>query len=163
MKARFFNCFVKLGGDPVIALTPKYKVSEFEVKVLRAMHGDDAVQRLTEIEPADIDKASHLYALAAAYGGSDIGTKDRPVGKMLIEKLFGVTLDNYESWIEESLEREAREREERQKERAARETNRGKAIISETPQITTDGQQGMEVAAAGSDVATPRPQRKALE
>jgi hypothetical protein len=129
-KIRFFNCLVRLGGEPVINLTPKRNVSEYEIRVLRYLHGEDAVQRVVEIEPRDIDKAEHLYELAFQYGGSDLGTQDRPVGRAMVEKLFNVSLDNFNAWLEETLEREAEDREIRNRERLERSRNNGMATVS---------------------------------
>lgn len=99
---RFFNCLVKLGGDPVLMQSPRLHVSEDEVRVLKYLHGDDAISHLGAIGAEQIDRGTHLYQLARFYND-----------KKLIEDIFRVSLDNFESWLEESLIAEDQEREQR--------------------------------------------------
>jgi len=138
MKMRFFNCLVKLGGDPVLMQTPRMYVSEHELKVLRHLHGDDAISQLNQVAEQEVAQAEHLYQLARMYQN-----------KKMVEELFRVTLDNFDAWLENAVADEEMLREQREQERLMRESNK-----SSKPQLS-NATTSMMVDAAKSQPAQP--------
>ena len=61
---KLFNCNVRLGGN-VLCDVPKYGLTEMELRVLQAIHGDDAVihiKKAGEVDRTEQDEASRLAA-----------------------------------------------------------------------------------------------------
>lgn len=117
---RYFNCLVKLGGEPILMQAPRLHISEDEVKVLRHLHGDDAISQLAQIAEHDTDRAQHLYQLARFYGN-----------RKMIEDLFRVALDNFEGWLEDAILAEDQERDQRMQMQQIQAANRRQATITE--------------------------------
>jgi hypothetical protein len=79
---KLYNCRVRLAGQVTMEV-PKYAVTEKEVALLRAIHGNDAVLGFRIV--GNDDKRSDLdemQRLAAYYGAT------------LVEKTFGMQLPN---------------------------------------------------------------------
>jgi hypothetical protein len=105
---KLFNCNVRLGGN-LLHSVPKIGITEKELYLLRAIHGDDSIDNPRPAGEADIDERDHLFELARAYG--------RP----LVEKTFQTVLTNFD-------EEDARE--ERAQERKANEASRKNAAAA---------------------------------
>lgn len=93
---KYFSLQVRHSGN-VLHTIPMSDVSDREVRLLRKIHGDDAIidlkQTREEPDPADLQD---LYrTLATRYSAP------------LVEKTFGVMLDNFDEWLEEKRNRES--------------------------------------------------------
>ena len=64
---KLFNCNVRIGGN-VLHDVPKYSISEMAIRVLQAMHGDDAVVNIKASGDADRTEKDEASILADAYG-----------------------------------------------------------------------------------------------
>jgi hypothetical protein len=114
---KLFNCNVRLGGN-LLHSVPKIGITEKELYLLRAIHGDDSIDNPRPAGEADIDERDHLFELARAYG--------RP----LVEKTFQTVLTNFDQWLQEILDDEEDAREERAQERKANEASRKNAAAA---------------------------------
>lgn len=108
---KFYNCQVRLGGS-LLHTVPKTRISGEEVRILRSLHGDDSIVELREVGRAD-DKwtrAEELNSLADRYSSEP----DKRDGRRLVEKVFGLTLDDFDSWLmDKEIAEEARMDEQR--------------------------------------------------
>jgi hypothetical protein len=87
---KLFNCQVRLAGN-MLHSVPRYGISEREIRMLRSMHGDDAVVEVKEVGESDRSERDILNELAARYG------------RTRVEGLFGVSLDNFQEWLDSQL------------------------------------------------------------
>ena len=92
---KLYNCVVRLGGS-LLHTVPKRHISGEEVRLLRHLHGDDAIVEIKEIAAqTETLRADELNDLADRY--SQEPTKFD--GRKLIEKVFNVTLDSFDKWL----------------------------------------------------------------
>lgn len=115
-----FDCLVRHGGNKEHEI-PKVGVTATEIRLLRAMHGDEAVLD-RDIKPhkvdgkhatVEVDAKVELFELAKKYAN----TADPLSAKKAIEKAFGTALIGYEKWVDEALELERMEQEEGERRR----------------------------------------------
>lgn len=100
---------------------PKIGVSATEIKLLRAMHGEEAIPDQA-IKPhtvagkhitRDVELKTELFELAKKYAN----TADPMSAKKKIESVFATTLVGYDKWVSELMEMEQMEQEEAMKRR----------------------------------------------
>lgn len=111
---KLYNCVVRLGGS-LLHTVPKKRISGEEVRLLRHLHGDDAIDALKEVAATtETTREEELNDLADRY--SQDQTKFD--GRRLVEKVFSVTLSSFDNWL---AEKEANEvaRQEQNEELAA--------------------------------------------
>jgi hypothetical protein len=108
---KMFDCEVRHGGDILHSMV-KRNVTDREMRVLKAIHGDDAVVNVKEVGAKDVDQREEAFELAVRYSK----TSNPRHGKTLVQKVLGVSLDGFERWLadrEELAEMERRERREK--------------------------------------------------
>lgn len=111
---KFYNCQVRLGGS-LLHTVPKKRISGEEVRLLRHLHGDDAIIELKEVAAkTETTRVDELNDLADRYS-QDQAKFD---GRKLVEKVFSVTLDSFDSWLADKEASES-ERQEHTEELAA--------------------------------------------
>ncbi len=92
---KYYNCQVRLGGS-LLHTVPKKRITGEEVRLLKHLHGDDSIVELKEVGAAtDETREEVLNALADSYSSEP----DKRDGRKLVEKVFGVTLDDFDSWL----------------------------------------------------------------
>ena len=125
---KLYNCRVQVGGDVGGHEVPKKNITEKELRLLKHMHGNDAIKAL---EPAgDIvrEDMDEYRRLATIY---------RPAR---VAKFFGVDLENFNDWLNERVA-------------AGEEENRHAETMRELREIPTP----MPAAVAVSPAAAPQP------
>jgi len=107
---KFYNCQVRLGGS-LLHTVPKERISGEEVRILRSLHGDDSIVELREVGKAgNWTRQEELNSLADRYSSEP----DKRDGRRLVEKVFGVALDDFDTWLmDKELAEEARQDEEK--------------------------------------------------
>jgi hypothetical protein len=125
---KLFNCNVRLGGNLLHSI-PKLGITEKEMYLLRAIHGDDSIENIKQVGESDMEERPHLMSLARVYG------------KPIVEKTFTVILDGFEEWLQSVLDSETEEREEREAERRAEaeKNSRKAAEKAANPEAATTG------------------------
>ena len=92
---KVYNCQVRLAGS-LLHSVPKMRISGEEVRLLKTLHGDDAIVELKEIGSLDgWSRNDELLDLADRYS-VEVGKAD---GRKLVEKVFGVMLNNFDDWL----------------------------------------------------------------
>lgn len=107
-KVMTFNCEVRHGGD-LMHSTPKYGVTQREMRILRAIHGEDAVVNIKEAGEQDINQRDEAFELAVRYSK----TSNPRHGKTLVERVLNISLDGFDKWFEERRELQEMELKER--------------------------------------------------
>lgn len=122
-----FDCRVIHGGYKDHEI-PKYGITATEIRLLRAMHGEESV-RDNEIKPhmvagkhatIEVDPKMELFDLARRYAN----TADPMSAKKAIEKAFGTTLIGYDKWVAEVIDSEQNARDEEMRTRHVDSTRR---------------------------------------
>ena len=88
---KLYNCRVQVGGDVGGHEVPKSRITEKELRLLKHMHGNDAIKAL---EPAgDIvrDDMDEYRRLATIYN------------PLRVSKFFGIDLENFDDWLNEKI------------------------------------------------------------
>ena len=90
-----YNCRVRLGGS-LLHEVPKERISGEEVRLLRHIHGDDAIVDLRELGTLEgYTRDEELNSLADRFAQE----ADKRDGRKLVEKVFGVSLDDFDRWL----------------------------------------------------------------
>lgn len=104
---KLYNCVVRLGGS-LLHTVPKKRISGEEVRLLRHIHGDDAIAEIKEVAAqTETLRSVELCELADSYS-SDPTKVD---GRKLVEKVFGVVLHDFDSWLADKENAEAERQE----------------------------------------------------
>lgn len=85
-----YDCSVRLAGN-LNQVVPKFGVTEFEIIVLRRLHGNDSVVGIKSAGERDVSKKDELNRLAPIYGTT------------VVEEVFKIPL-GLDTVIEESPE-----------------------------------------------------------
>ncbi len=104
---KLYNCVVRLGGS-LLHTVPKQRISGEEVRLLRHLHGDDAIAEIKEIAAVtETRRTDELCDLADRYS-SDPTKID---GRKLVEKVFNTVLADFDTWLadKEAAEEERQE------------------------------------------------------
>lgn len=115
-KVELFDATLRLGGNLLHTLARK-SITGKEITLLKAMHGNDAVVDVKKVGDTELDDREELFQLVRKYDTSSglltnsEGT--RIIGRRLVERVFSVTLHDYDIWLEEQTQLEQMEREER--------------------------------------------------
>lgn len=155
VRMKFYNCHVRHAGN-MLHTIPRNRVSQKELVMLRAIHGDDALDRVAVIGEAKIDMDEHLMQLARTYG------------RGRVEKVLNVSLDHFDFWLQSKLDDEAGALESR---------NTGAELAAETRAIqagadpfddleteTGDSGEVLDAQEESTDpVAAARPMRRSKE
>lgn len=88
---KVYDAQVRLAGN-MLQTVPRYRITEREIRLLRTIHGGDAVTDIKEVGDTDASEESILNELAGRYS------------KKRVEQVFNVSLDNFEQWLDEQLE-----------------------------------------------------------
>jgi aminoglycoside phosphotransferase (APT) family kinase protein len=92
---KVYDAQVRLAGN-MLQTVPRYRITEREIRLLRTIHGADAVTDIKEVGDTDASEESILNELAGRYS------------KKRVEQIFNVSLDNFEQWLDEQLEQSAK-------------------------------------------------------
>jgi len=103
-----FDIEVRHGGDLNHSM-PMKGVSDREIRLLRAIHGDDGVVNVKEAGEKMIDSQEELYELCGRYSK----TMNPRGGRALVERVFGVELRGLDKWLADREELAEMERQER--------------------------------------------------
>jgi len=134
---KFYNCTVAVetdvGGRPLLTVQ-RPNVSEFELKLLRGIHGH---ARVLDVKPAgevasdeDAVRLEHLR-LARRYGDGGGFFDGSNHGVVMVARHLGVELHDFDTWLADTQENEERERQERlqaSQQRFNQESSAGKLI-----------------------------------
>lgn len=88
---KLYNCMVQVGGDVGGHEVPKKNITEKELRLLKHIHGNDAIKALApagDIEREDMDEYRRL---ATIYRPSKVA------------KFFGIDLENFDDWLNEKI------------------------------------------------------------
>lgn len=108
-KVKVYTCEVRHGGN-IMHSQPKDGVTNREIRVLRAIHGDDGVVNVKETGEREVDQTEEAYELALKYAKSSQRPKQ---GARLIERVLNVNMDGFDKWLTERRQFEDMLREER--------------------------------------------------
>lgn len=92
MKLKIYDCLVNRGGDVALCEIAKNGISEHELRVLREVHGGEAITKVAHVGEREFNQDDELNRLAAIYG------------QRRIEKLFGIQIENFEEWVNSRME-----------------------------------------------------------
>ena len=113
-----FDIELRHGGDLLHSI-PMHGVTSREMRILRRIHGEDAVANMKEASTREVDETEELYEFCVKYSKS----LDPRAGRALVERVFNVELDgNFEKWLierDELAQLEAQERMEKSQRDAA--------------------------------------------
>lgn len=98
MKSKLNTATIRHAGNSGHTIT-RSNLTDYEVRLLRRIHGQDAVVNVVETGEDERDERAEYLRLARFYG----------VG--IVEKTFSIVLDEFAEWIdaEMSAERDARD------------------------------------------------------
>lgn len=109
---------VRLGGD-IIHTIWKEGVTQKEITLLRAIHGQGGVAHIEETGKKLVNEREELYELACTYSK----TLDPSWGIKLVQSVFNTNLDGFSDWRiarEDAVEQERYERQQKANQEAAR-------------------------------------------
>lgn len=125
---KVYNCIVRLGGN-LLHTVPKVRISGEEIRLLKAIHGDDSIAEVKELGTLDgWTRDEELLDLADRYS-TDVEKRE---GRKLVEKVFGISLNDFDDWLMQKEIAEAGRQDEVQALRAIEEsaTARGTLVRS---------------------------------
>lgn len=108
IKVDLFDASLRLGGN-LLHEVPRAKITQKEITLLRAMHGEDSVVNIKRIGEVEVDDREELLLLARKYSN----TSDEMSGKRLVEKVLSLPLPEFADWLAEQHEYEEMEIRER--------------------------------------------------
>lgn len=111
-KTKLYDCEVRLGGD-VTHTIPRKGITDREIRVLRALHGNDGVANVVEAGEGMVDQKEELFDLAVKYSK----TMNPMHGRGLIERVFNTSLDGFDRFLADREELRELERQEDQQRR----------------------------------------------
>ena len=88
---KLYHCRVNLGGDVGAHEVPKRNITDKELRLLKNIHGDDSIRGLEPAGEVERDDGDEYKRLAMIYM------------PRRVEKFFGITLDNYDDWLNEQI------------------------------------------------------------
>ena len=92
MKMKIYDCLVNRGADIALCEVAKTGISEHELRVLRDVHGGEAITKVAHVGEREFNEDDEIKRLAAIYG------------QRRIEKLFGIQIENFEDWVNSRME-----------------------------------------------------------
>jgi len=99
---KVYDCLVALGGN-LLHTVPKRRITGEEIRLLQTLHGQDAVSQVREVGELDgWTREEEFHDLADRYSQDPT----RIDGRKLVEKVFGVTLFNFDAWLAKKEEDE---------------------------------------------------------
>lgn len=85
------------------------EVTDKEVRLLRDIHGSDAVVNIREVGEVERDERQEFFRLVEKYGSrEDMGAVERM--RKRVEKLFNVELDGFDDWLQHKIDQSEQER-----------------------------------------------------
>lgn len=99
VSVQLYDCELRLGADQMHTIQ-KNGVTKAEIRVMRDIHGDSSVVKITEAGHKDVNEVEELYSLAARYST----VLNHNAGVRRIERLFGVTLDGFQEWSDRQFD-----------------------------------------------------------
>jgi hypothetical protein len=93
-KVQMFNCEVRHGGDVMHSLA-KEGISQREIRVLKAIHGSDAVVQVKEVGEREINEQEEAYELALRYSK----TMNPRHGVALVERVLNADMSGFDAWM----------------------------------------------------------------
>lgn len=106
---KVYNCEVRHGGN-ILHSMPRERITNREIRVLRAIHGADGVVHVKEVGEVEIDQTNEAYELALKYARD---SQSPELGARLVERVLNVPMEGFDKWLTERRELEEMEREER--------------------------------------------------
>lgn len=94
---KLLSLIVRLGGVLTHSV-PKTRISELELRLLKHIHGADAIAELKQIGEIEISTKDEYRNLARQYGVK------------AVEQCFDVKLDDFSDWLESQLQAEEEKR-----------------------------------------------------
>ncbi len=107
-KVMTYDCELRHGGDLMHSMM-KPGVSQREIRVLRAIHGEDAVVNVKEAGEKEINQREEAFELALRYSK----TSNPRHGKALVERVLSIQLEGFDKWLQERAELQEMELKER--------------------------------------------------
>ena len=99
---KVYDCLVALGGN-LLHTVPKRRITSEEIRLLQTLHGQDAVSQVALRGALDgWTREEEFHDLADRYSQDPT----RIDGRKLVEKVFGVTLFNFDAWLAKKEEDE---------------------------------------------------------
>ena len=99
---KVYDCLVALGGN-LLHTVPKRRITGEEIRLLQTLHGQDAVSQVALRGALDgWTREEEFHDLADRYSQDPT----RIDGRKLVEKVFGVTLFNFDAWLAKKEEDE---------------------------------------------------------
>lgn len=93
-KVKVYDCEVRHGGNLLHSI-PRQAATQREIKLLRHIHGDDAVVGVKEVGESAINTEEELYELAVRYSK----TSNPAHGRRLVENVFHVELTRFPQFL----------------------------------------------------------------
>lgn len=90
---KILNCTIRLGGE-LLHTVPKERVSEREIRLLKHIHGSDAVVDVKHIGDIEVPANDEYKRLARFYS------------LKAVEECFDVRIDDFADWLESQLAHE---------------------------------------------------------
>lgn len=152
-----YHCQVRLGGN-ILHTVPRVHVTEMELKLLRHLHGADAVVDVKAAGETEVSERQELVRLARRYGPSEndpnyADENARRTGRQLVERCFGVKLDDFDDWLNEQVERRIENEQIAASEEALRSPTAPKIVQPQKPAVP-------ESAIADAILGAPAPAEK---
>ena len=130
---KIFDIEVRHGGDINHSLI-KNGVTEREIRVLRAIHGDDGVVNVKETGEKAIDQREEAFELALRYSK----TSNPKHGRKLVESVLSVQLEGFDKWLADREALAEMEREERFQKSQAESARLSRAREAAEAQVRAD-------------------------
>lgn len=110
MKMKFdtYNCRVRHNGN-VLHEIPLYGITNRELVLLKNIHGADAIVGVTKVGEVERDDKLEYFRIIEKFGSRDDMEATARM-KQRVEKLFSVTLEDFEAWLSSKMEDASDER-----------------------------------------------------
>jgi hypothetical protein len=118
MKYETYNCAVRHNGN-LLHEVPLTGITSKELVLLKAIHGADAIVRVVKTEQVvEREEQEELFRIAEKYGSRD-DAEAMARSRQRVERLFSVTLNGFDDWLNNRIEDSQQEREEKREMHAA--------------------------------------------
>lgn len=121
-KVKVYNCEVRHGGN-IEHSQFRERISDREIRVLRAIHGQDGVVNVADAGEKDINQREEAFELALRYSK----TSNPRHGRALVERVLNISLEGFDKWLIEREELAAMERKEKRDRAQAEAAEYGRA------------------------------------
>jgi len=106
MKLKTYNGMLHHAGN-MLHQIPLLGVTEREVRLLGTLHGKENIEGITLIGEVEVDSTTNYFEMVDKYSSrEDFGKRERM--KQMVEKVFDVSLDQFDDWLSGQLEQAER-------------------------------------------------------